>query len=254
MRDKQCQACESFDKRGLKTHEQEVQSGIVTCLGNQLGCVEHRSSPTDVRFWPLKRALEYALSVKRLPARIWEVFLGHCTFLGLQERACLSTFFTVYLFIRKYHYTSEPLWGFSGLMYFLQSSCRLLSWSLIVAASDASPSGYAVCIGKWLQQKVAPHGRVLERSRLKCNPGSPARDTFFQADDFVIGADGLWHPRVEAEQAVVNSVWSQVTDFLEVELSLLQKRDCGVLSSVRNGNSETTSCCARHALFFVVCR
>ena len=35
---------ESFDKRGLKTHEQEVQAGSVTCLGNQLDCVGHRSS------------------------------------------------------------------------------------------------------------------------------------------------------------------------------------------------------------------
>ena len=50
----------------------------------------------------------------------------------------------------------------------------------IVTASDASPSGYAVCVGKWPQQKVAQHGRVLERSRFKRNPGSSARDSFFQ--------------------------------------------------------------------------
>ena len=113
VRDKLSNACESFDKRGLKTHEQEVQSGIVTCLGNQLDCVEHRSSPTDVRFWRLKRALVYALSLKRLPGRIWEVILGHCTFLGLQERGCLSTFFTIYPFIRKNYCTSQPL-GYSA--------------------------------------------------------------------------------------------------------------------------------------------
>ena len=47
VRDKLCQACESFDKQGLKTHEQEVQWGIVTCLGNQFDCVEHRSSPHE---------------------------------------------------------------------------------------------------------------------------------------------------------------------------------------------------------------
>ena len=35
------QAIQAFDKRGLKTNEQEVQSGIVTCLGNQFDCVEH---------------------------------------------------------------------------------------------------------------------------------------------------------------------------------------------------------------------
>ena len=88
-----------------------------------------------------------------------EVILGHCTFLGLQERGCLSTFFTIYQFIRKYYLSSEPLWDsareklvcFLGLMYFLQRSWRL-SWSPIVAASDAGPSGCAVCIGKWSQQ------------------------------------------------------------------------------------------------------
>ena len=58
-----------------------------------------------------------------------------------------------------------------------------------------APTGYAVFVGKWPQQKVAQHGRVLERSRFKRNPGSSARDSFFQADDFVKGADGLWHPR-----------------------------------------------------------
>ena len=84
----------------LKTHEQEVQSGIVTCLGNQLGCSEHRTSPTDVEFWRLKRA-QYALSLERFPGRIWEVILGHCKLLGLQERGNLSTFFTICPFIRK---------------------------------------------------------------------------------------------------------------------------------------------------------
>ena len=132
---------------------------------------------------------------------------------------------------------------FLGLMYFLQSSWRLL-WSPIVAASDARPSGYALCIGK----KVAQHGRVLERSRFKRNPGSSARDSFFQADDFVKGADGLWHPRVEADQPVVNSVWSQVTDFPEVELRLLQKRDWRVIRQKWKFGDDILLCEAR-ALF-----
>ena len=80
-----------------------------------------------------------------------------------------------------------------------------------------------MCIRKRPQQKVAQHGRVLERSRFKRNPGSSARNSFFQADDFV---KGLWHPRVEADQTVVNS-----TDFPEVELRLLQKRDWRVVIS-----------------------
>ena len=145
-----------------------MQSGIVTCLGNQLHCSEH----ADVRFWRLKRALEYALGLRRLPGRIWEVIFGHCTLLGLQERGSLSTFFTSYPFIRKNYYTSVLLWNsareelvsFLGLINFLQSSWRL-PWSPKGQVSDASPSGYAVCIGHWPQQKVAQHGRILERTR-----------------------------------------------------------------------------------------
>ena len=71
--------------------------------------------------------------------------------------------------IRKNNYTTVPLWNgardelvcFLGLMYLLQSSWRL-TWSPIVAASDASPSGYAVCVEQWPQQKVAQQGRILE--------------------------------------------------------------------------------------------
>ena len=73
--------------------------------------------------------------------------------------------------------------------------------------------------------------RVLERSRFKRNPGSSARDSFFQANDFVKGADGLWHPRVEVDQPGVHPVWSQVTDFPEVERRLLQTRDWRVVIS-----------------------
>ena len=50
----------------------------------------------DVRSWRLKRALEYALSLKCLSGRAWEVILGHFSFLGLQERGTVSTVFTIY--------------------------------------------------------------------------------------------------------------------------------------------------------------
>ena len=46
--------------------------------------------------------------------------------------------------------------------------------------------------GKWAQQKVAQHGRVLERIRFKRNRGSSARDSFFQANDFVKGAESAF--------------------------------------------------------------
>ena len=115
-------------------------------------------------------------------------------------------------------------------MYSLQSSWRL-PWSPIVAASDPSLSGYAVCVGHWPQQKVAQHGRILKRPRFKRNPAASARDSFFQANDFVKGADGLWHPCTELEHPGVHSVWSQVIEFPEVELRLLQKHRWRVVIS-----------------------
>ena len=211
--------------------------------------------PTDVRFWRPKRALEYALSVKRLPGRIWEVILGHCTFLGLQERGCLSTFFTIYPFIRKYNYTSERLWDSAREeLVFLGSDVPPAKLMATLLESNCyclrcHSCGCAVCIGNWPQQKVAQHGRVLEGSRFKRNPGSSARDSFFQADDFVTGEDGLWHPRVEAEQPVVNSVWSQVTDSREVEFRLLQKQDWRTVISQKWKFRDDILLCEARALF-----
>ena len=63
------------------------------------------------------------------------------------------------------------------------------------------------------------------------------------------GADGLWHPRVEEDQPVVNSVWSQVNDFLEVELSLLQKRDWRVAISHKRKFGYDILLCEARALF-----
>ena len=189
-----------------------MQSGIVTCLGNQLDCSEHRSSPTDVRFRRLKRALEHAWSLRRLPGRIWEVILGHRTFLGLQERGRLSTFFTIYPCIRKNFYTSVPLWNsareelvcFFGLDVCF---CRVRGGSpavqLLLPLMPA-PLDMLCVLGK-PQQKVVQHGRILERTRFKRNPGASARDSFFQTNDFVKGADGLWHPRTELDHPGVHS-------------------------------------------------
>ena len=52
----------------------------------------------------------------------------------------------------------------------------------------------------------------------------PSVILFFQANDFVKGAHGLWHPRAELDHPGLHSVWSQVTEFREVEIRLLQKR------------------------------
>ena len=57
--------------------------------------------------WRLKRA-EYALSLRCLPGSVWELILGHCTFLGLQEQGTMSTFFTIYPFIEGTTTTASP--------------------------------------------------------------------------------------------------------------------------------------------------
>ena len=137
-----------------------MQPGIVT-----------GALPRTCGFGGSRRALEYALSLRCLPGRVWEVILGHCTFLQLQERGTFSTFFTIYPFIRKNYYNSEPLWNsareelFSvfGLVYFLQSSWRL-PWSRVVTATDASLSGRAVAStqGCTARANVAASSETLE--------------------------------------------------------------------------------------------
>ena len=59
----------------------------------------------------------------------------------------------------------------------------------------------------------------------------PPVNLFCQANDFVKGTHGLWHPRNELDHPGLHSVWSQVTDFPEVELRLLQKRNWLVVIS-----------------------
>ena len=76
-----------------------------------------------------------------------------------------------------------------------------------------------------------------------------AFDSFFQANDFVKGADGLWHLRVEADQPAVNSVWSQVTDSREVELRPLQKREWRVVISQKWKFGDVILLCEARALF-----
>ena len=51
------------------------------------------------------------------------------------------------------------------------------------------------------------------------------------ANDFVKGAVCLWHPRTELDHPGLHSGWSQVTDFPEVGLRLLQKRSWRVVIS-----------------------
>ena len=180
--------------------------------------------------------------MKPLPGRIWEVILGHCTFLGLQERGCLITFFAIYPFIRKYCYTSEFLWDsarellvcFLGLMYFLQSSWRLPSNCYCLRCQ---PLRIRCVYWEFASTKSGTARTSLERSRFKRNPGSSARDSFFQADDSVKDADGLWHPRVGADQQFKSQIFRKLS-------SDSSKNEIGVLSSVRNGNLKTTDASA----------
>ena len=49
----------------------------------------------------------------------------------------------------------------------------------------------------------------------------PPPEIFFSSQRFCVCADGLWHPRTELDHHGLHSVWSQVTDFLKVELRLV---------------------------------
>eukprot|EP00972_Heterocapsa_arctica_P010141 1489297-Heterocapsa_arctica.AAC.1 len=58
------------------------------------------------RYWTVRRGIEALLRRRRLAGWALEVVLGHCTFVGLCSRGVLSTFHTVYGFVRENYLTA----------------------------------------------------------------------------------------------------------------------------------------------------
>ena len=189
----------SLDAKGLLTHEHSITDEATRTLGVCVDGSRLQTRPDSKRMWTLRRALTWALGCRQLAGWVWEVLIGHATFLGLVDRNSLSAFCSIYRFIRAHYNSPAPLWDTAAaeIRAYAQILPLLCSewaaqWSPEVFASDASEEGYGVCHATWNRDLVAAVGRVKERSRFRRAAGRSARDAYFEAAGFRQGPDGQW--------------------------------------------------------------
>ncbi len=89
-----------LDEVGLTTHEREISTCGTKAVGTHVDLVKFRTTVAAGRYWKVQRGLEFALSCKQLMGRAWEFHVGHCTFIGPQERGPLSVLHIIYAFSR----------------------------------------------------------------------------------------------------------------------------------------------------------
>ena len=174
-----------FDAAGLYTHERELQSSEATALGCLLDGRRAITRMTPERYWRVRKGLEFAFKCRRLPGSVWQVILGHLTFVALLRRDTLSIFSSVYAFIEKNLHSAEPLWPtarkeletFRGMM-MMMSSAWTGGWSPLVLSTDASEFAYGVAGSFWPEPLVAQVGRVLERRCFRRMVSTQARSHF----------------------------------------------------------------------------
>ena len=187
-------------REASRTHEQEVESGIVTCLGDQFDCVEHRSSPHGREVLACQEGSWVRFQCETL-ARTHLRGNSRTLHLSWSPGARLSEHISS-PFTSSSVKTTTPA-SLCGTVH-VKSWCVSWAWCTFCKARGGSlgvelllplmPTRLdTLCVlGSGLNRKCRRHGRVSKR-----NPGPSARDSFFQANAFVKGADGLWHPCVE---------------------------------------------------------
>ena len=193
-----------FNETGLLLHKSEIQSGDIQALGAMLNGSEMTTRVSDSRYWTVHRGIEALLRRRQVAGWALEVVLGHCTFVGLCSRGVLSTFHTVYAFVRENYLTAVPLWQecreeletFRGLMPFLEARWDA-QWSSRVLQCDSSLSGYAVSVAEWPLGHVQETGRISERKRFKKKGPHSARESALEQAGFEQGDDGRWGVRSE---------------------------------------------------------
>ena len=217
-----------FDEAGLLTHEHSVTSEKSEALGV---CLDGRRLETRVstkRYWKVRRALDFALSLRRLPGHVWRIILGHLTFVGLVCRDSLSCFSAIYGFIERHDTDTVPLWPtarqelerFRGLMPLLASEWSA-EWSPLVMSTDASEEACGVTGSFWPPAVVAYHGRLSERRRFARVASTQARSHFdLQCCLEAFDATSL---RTDEDKMLQESEpWVVDPEFVEIPVGLLR--------------------------------
>ena len=221
---------ERFNGLGLQLHASEVSDGYVEALGCVLEGGQMRSRPNPKRLWRIHHGIKGLLNRGRCMGKALEILVGHCTFLGLINRASLSIFHNVYSFIRKHYWEVAGLWesvraelrAFMGVCFLLcQDWWR--PWNQLVTSSDASLGGYGACKGWWPREVVSRVGRRIERSRFKRLGSHSARESALCAAGFQYdGRD--WGPLTVASAKRLNEAgWEVDPSFEEVPSGALKR-------------------------------
>ena len=214
----------SFNGLGLQLHASEVSDGYVEALGCVLEGGQMRSRPNPKRMWRIHHGIKAMLGRGRCTGKALEILVGHCTFLGLINRASLSIFHNVYSFIRKHYWEVAVLWeSVRGELRAFMGVCFLLCqdwwrpWNQLVTSSDASLGGYGGCKSWWPREVVSRVGRNIERSRFK-RLGSHSASAGFQHD----GQN--WGPLTETSAKRLNEAgWGVDPGFEEVPSGALKR-------------------------------
>ncbi|CAK0810365.1 unnamed protein product, partial [Prorocentrum cordatum] len=223
----------AFDAAGLIMHDISVDSDIAEALGVTLDGRKHQTLVNHRRYWKVRLALRWALSLRRLAGRELEVLLGHCTFVGLMCRETLSVRHTVYTFIRERYWAKSDVWDsarqelecFLGLMPLLRSEWDR-PWLAQVLSVDASPYGWGIASSEFGESTVKKQGRILERSRFRRLGGLPARASALAAAGFVYSpTTARWQVNDEKERDPSDvqeaGAWEMRKDFPEIPGALL---------------------------------
>ena len=134
---------------GLKTHEHVPACVKQEVLGVQLDGERLEARVTRKRIHRLRIVIDWALKRGRLRGQELGKLLGHCTFVGLLRRPCLSVFSSCYKLIRATYAHTTRLW-------------RSVSAELR-AFRGLLPLMYVLRVGLALERPRHRHGREHNR-------------------------------------------------------------------------------------------
>lgn len=101
---------DAFSASRLVTHEESISTQEAKALGTRLDLQRNEATLAPKRVWRVVQAVRYALRLKTLPGRVWEILVGHLTFCGQLDRSSLSRLSSSYAFMQKNYDVHVRLW------------------------------------------------------------------------------------------------------------------------------------------------
>ncbi|CAE7763388.1 NHX3 [Symbiodinium sp. CCMP2456] len=194
--DGQRRMIDALHGHGLSTHDVVEPATLGESLGVRIDGLGGQVGPTAKRDWALDRALLACSSAPSMTGAELQVIIGHMTIRAVLHRGLMCILRHAYTFVEKSYTRRQPLWSsvvkeleiFRCLMPLAVGNLRL-PWQAEVLATDACPTGYAVCSTEAGIEEVAAVGREDERWRFyrgvgeRLPPRAAALDTSLVFED-----------------------------------------------------------------------